>query len=58
MNLYGPILSIRGGHEVRIVESTSILGVCNHSVAFFTTLLEVGLLEVAGSFGEAVAGTG
>lgn len=56
MNMYGPILTIRRGHEVCIVESASILCICNHSVAFLTTSLEVELLEIASSFGETVAG--
>lgn len=55
MSLYRPILSVRRGHEVRIVEPTSVLCVCNYTVAFFTPSLEVELLEVTSYFGEAVA---
>lgn len=55
MNWYGPILSVRGGHEVRIVEPTSVLCVCNNGVTFFAPSLEVELLEVAGNFGKTVA---
>lgn len=52
--MHAPILSVRGGHEVGIVESTSILSICNDSVASFTTFLKVVLLEVAGGLGEAI----
>lgn len=54
MNMHGPILSVRWGHEVCIVEPASILRICNHSVAFFTTSLEVELLEVTSNFIEAI----
>lgn len=55
--MYGPILSVRGGHEVGIVKPTSILCICNHSVAFCTASLKVELLEVASKLGETVTDT-
>ena len=53
--MYAPVLAIRRGHKVGIVEATSILCIGNHGILFFTTSLKVELLEVTSNLVETVA---
>ena len=49
-----PILAVRWGHKVGVVEPAAILRICNDSVVLLTTASKVILLEVARCFVEAV----
>jgi hypothetical protein len=48
------VLSIWRGHEVRVIVSGTVLGICDDGVAFLATTPKVMLLEVAGDFVKAI----
>ncbi len=48
------VLPVWWGHEIRVIESGTILGICNDGVVLLATTSKVMLLEVTGDFVEAI----
>jgi hypothetical protein len=49
------VLPVRRGHEIRVIEPRTILGICDNGITLLAASSEVVLLEVAGHLVKAVA---
>lgn len=50
------VLPVWRGHEIRVIKSRTVLGICDNGVALLATASKVVLLEVAGDLIKAVTG--
>lgn len=50
------VLTIRRGHEIRVVKSRTVLGICDNGITLLAAAAEVVLLEVTRDLIKAVAG--
>jgi hypothetical protein len=50
------VLTVWRGHEIRVVKSRTVLGICDNGIALLAAASKVVLLEVARDLIKAVAG--